>query len=88
MSRRSKLLTAVICVAFVAYLLYSSLALDQVSCQVCIEFKGGRECGSASGTSAEEAQKTAAEVACAVLASGRTESMACSNSKPVSVDCR
>ena len=72
---------------FVAYLVFSSLNLDQATCEVCMEFGGRVECRRASGTSNEEATQTAINNACALLTSGRDESIACSRTPPRSVTC-
>lgn len=84
----TKVLAIVGTLAFVGYLLYSTLSLNVFSCDVCIEFKGTTLCRSASGVTREEAQRTATEVACALLASTRSEGMACSRTPPKSVECR
>ena len=69
------------------YIIYSSMTLAQVRCEVCIEFRGKRECRSASGANAEEAQRSATDLACVFLASGMTDSIACSNTRPASLTC-
>jgi len=69
------------------YIIYSSMTLAQVRCEVCIEFHGKRECRSASGANAEEAQRSATDLACVFLASGMTDSIACSNTRPASLAC-
>ena len=88
MSTRNKALAAAGTLAFVGYLLYSTMSLNVFSCDVCIEFKGRTLCRSASGATREEAQRTATDVACALLASTRTEGMACSRTPPKSIECR
>ena len=70
-----------------AYIIYSSTALTQVSCEVCVQFRGRTQCRTAAGTNAEEAQKTATSVACTFLASGMTDSIACGNTPPARVMC-
>ncbi len=74
-------------VAFVVYVIYSSTGLDKVSCEVCIDYRGASNCASASGTSEEEARRTATTVACASLSSGVTDSMNCDRTPPRSVSC-
>ena len=88
MSKNVKLVIPIVVGAlFVAYLVYSSLNLDQVTCEVCMEFGGRVDCRRASGTSDEEATQTAINNACALLASGRDASISCSRTPPQSVTC-
>src|SRR5688572_23303622 len=70
------------------YIVYSSMGLAQVTCEVCIQFGGRTECRSARGADAEEAQRTATGVACTFLASGMTDSIACGNMVPTKLACR
>lgn len=71
-----------------ATLIYSSMNLQQYSCEVCMTYQGQDNCSTASGTSEEEAMRTATDVACAPISSGMTESIQCSNTPPKSVNCR
>jgi hypothetical protein len=68
------------------YMIYSSM-LTEVSCEVCIEFQGRTECRSAGGTTPEEAQRSATDLACTFLGNGMTESIACSNTPPTKLMC-
>jgi len=88
MSNLSKIVSGLLFLAFVSLVIYSTTGLAQYSCKACIEYKGRTDCGTASGTSEEEAVQTAISVACANLSSGVTESIECSNTKPISVECR
>lgn len=72
-------------VAVVAALVYFTLGLQQFTCEVCMEYKGRRNCATASGTSEEEAVRTATDTACATISAGMTESIQCSRTPPVSV---
>lgn len=64
---------------------YSTLDLQGYSCEVCITFNGRSNCAKASGTSREEAQRTATDTACAPITAGMSETIACSNTAPDSV---
>ena len=66
-------------------LVYSTLGLRQVTCEVCMTFNGRSKCSKASGTDRQEAQRTATDTACAPISSGMTESIQCSNTPPDSV---
>ena len=76
------------CCLFVGYVVYTSLGLDKVSCEVCVEFRGETACRTASGTTREEAVRTATENACAQLVSGMTDSMDCGRTVPKSINCQ
>lgn len=72
-------------VAVLALIVYSSLQLKQYSVEVCMSFAGRENCAAASGTSREEAVRTATDTACAPITNGMTESIQCSNTPPKSV---
>ena len=72
--------------AVMALVVYSTLDLRQYSCEVCMTYRGRTNCSKASGTTAEEAQRTATDTACAPISGGMTESIECSNTAPDSVD--
>lgn len=74
-------------VGFLAYLVYSSMGLSPVTCEVTVEFRGRRETRQASGMSEEEATMTAINNACTLITNGRDESMACSGAEPIEVNC-
>ncbi|MDE0102960.1 MAG: hypothetical protein OXN89_11320 [Bryobacterales bacterium] len=80
-------LAAVIFIGLVlAAVVYSSLGLRQYTCEVCMEFQGRTNCATASGTTQEEAQRTATDTACATISAGMTESIQCSRTPPASVN--
>ena len=72
-------------VAVVAYIVYSSMNLAGHKVEVCITFNGRTNCRTASGASEEFARRTATTNACAEIASGVTDSIACENTAPNSV---
>ena len=88
MGRLSKILIVFGCVSFIAYVVYLSFGLRQFSCRVCMEFKGKTACATAAGSSQEEAIRTATDTACAKIASGVTNSIACTRNLPKSTDCK
>jgi hypothetical protein len=83
-----KILVGLGFVALIGFIIYSVTGLAQVSCTVCVEFHGRTSCQPAAGTSQDEAVKTAESVACAELATGRTESIACERTPPKSIMCK
>jgi len=71
-----------------ALMIYASLSLRKYSCDVCITFGRRTACRKADGSSREEALRTATDLACAMLASGMTDSLQCSRTPPESQSCR
>ena len=85
--RRSALIVGLIVALFVGYLLWSTLGAQRASCEVCVEFAGGRNCATASGVASIEARRTAQTTACGPLAPGMDASIACGNRRPASSRC-
>lgn len=77
----------IIAIAFVAFLAYTSLTPQQVSCEVCMAFNGGNRCAKASGPDRKSATETAQTAACGPLASGMDATIACGRTEPKSVTC-
>ena len=88
MQKNGKILAAVGVGLFLVFMIYSMMGVAQVSCEVCINFGGRTACSTAHGADAEEAQRTATNVACASLAAGMTDSIACDNTPPVRLMCK
>ena len=69
--------TVWISVAFVAIflvaLVYSTFQGERVGVEVCMAFRGNRDCRKASAKTREDALRTAITNACAQLASGVTD---------------
>jgi hypothetical protein len=82
---KAALISVLFLLAFVGLVVYSTLDLNKETCEVCMTFNGQSKCAKASGTSREEAQRTATDTACAPISSGMTESIQCSNTPPDSV---
>lgn len=66
--------------------IYFSMGLRQFTCEVCMEFQGRINCATASGTTREEAIRTATDTACATISGGMTESIQCSRTTPASIE--
>lgn len=60
----------------------------RVTCTACVTYMGRTECREAAGRDESEAVRTAVENACAFLASGMTDSVACTTRSPVTSTCR
>jgi hypothetical protein len=56
-----------------------------VAVDVCVEFKGRANCGTAAAPTEEEAIRTATDNTCATISSGVTESIACSRTPPTTI---
>lgn len=83
---RTLLLIAAI-VALVGILLYGSLTVTQAECELCVAFRGQVQCRRGSGATQADARQAAQRAACAVMASGMDESIACQNAQPREVRC-
>ena len=70
-------------VAVIGLLLYSSMGLRTNRVEICVEYQGLRACRTASGETRENAIRTATSNACAQIASGMTDTMACEHKPPV-----
>ena len=71
-----------------AVVVYTSFQAGGVRCEVCIEFGGGRACRAVDAATEREALTAARSNACALLASGVTNTMACERTEPASTACR
>ena len=75
-------------VALLGFIIYSTMGLAKINCEICVEFHGRTFCSSAAGTARDEAVKTAVSVACSDLAAGRTENIACESTPPKTMSCK
>ena len=66
-------------------IIWASAGLGGVTGEICISYNGLTECRVASGSSREEAIRTAADMACSTLASGMTERINCQSTPPSQV---
>jgi hypothetical protein len=81
--------TVILAIAFVMAVLvlviYTTMGTSRYRCEVCIFFHGRTACRTAGASTQAQAQRTATENACAEIASGVTDSMACESTAPQSV---
>jgi hypothetical protein len=73
---------------FLAFVISSTFRGQRVTVDVCMAFRGNRDCRTASADNRQEALRTAVTNACAQLAGGVTDSMQCENTPPESVAWR
>jgi hypothetical protein len=83
--KKPVLIGLLIFAALMGLLLYSTLTLGGQRVEVCMAFNGHQSCRTASGSTKEQAQRTALQNACAEIASGVTDSLACERSEPVKI---
>jgi heme/copper-type cytochrome/quinol oxidase subunit 3 len=85
---RNKQLTLFIAVGAIVFfgaLIYNTMSYSQHRVEACMEFEGRKNCRIAQGATKEAALRMAIENACALIASGMTQSMACTSTPPKSV---
>jgi len=85
--RGSGLLLAVALLLFMAFVIYRSLRITGYRCTVCIEFRGQSVCRTVDGPTQREAHSAAVDNACAFLAGGVTDSLACARTPPTKDEC-
>ena len=69
---------------FTGILLYSSFQQTKNEYEVCVTFKGGLHCATASGATSQEAIRSAQGIDCEMLANGRDENIVCLDTPPSS----
>ena len=79
------IVVAVFVAIFAGVLIYSTMNLAQYKAEVCITFNGRTQCRTAAGVTEENALRAATSDACATLAGGVTEVMACEHTNPSSL---
>ena len=82
---KTVILAMAFAIAVLIVVIYTTMGTARFRCEVCLSFQGRTACRTASAPSEEDARRTATENACAQIASGVTDSMACENTPPASV---
>ena len=72
-------------IAFIGLLVYLTMGQKRYRAEVCMAYAGRTDCRTASAATKQQAQRTATDNACALIASGMTDSIACSNTPPTSI---
>lgn len=83
--KKAALIGIVFVIVVIAAIYYSTANLAAHRVEVCMEFKGLTSCRTASGSTEQFALRTATSNACATIASGVTDSVACDQSTPKKV---
>lgn len=86
--KRTSWLVAGLLLVLMAVVVYSSLQIGGVRCEVCIQFQGREACRSVDGATEAEALSAATTNACALLTSGVTNMLACERTPPRLAECR
>ena len=69
-------------VLVLGYLVMSSFRKQAFRCQVCITFKGRRDCGTGAAQTEMDARRTATTIACAQISGGVIEANQCESTPP------
>ena len=88
MTARTRTVTLLAILGFVAFLLWSTLSSQHAECSLAVDFQGRRGSATASGSSEEDATREAQTAACGPLSGSMIERIACSKVPPVSRRCR
>lgn len=72
-------------IVFLGILVYSTMQATRTRYEVCMNFKGGTHCATASGTNYDQAVRSAQTIDCELLSNGRDENMVCLDTQPASV---
>ncbi len=76
-----------IAAAALGLLLVATLSQGRFECRACVRFAGREVCRSAAGPDRSAAEQAAVATACAIAASGVTDTIACQGSQPLSLAC-
>lgn len=88
LSARGKIIVWLVAGGFVVLLLWSTLASQQVECKVCVEFRGQKNCATASAANESQAAESAQSTACGTISSGMAEAVLCGDAAPVTRQCQ
>lgn len=85
---KSRIATVAILIPVAAVVVYSSFQVSDYTCEVCITFEGRETCRTVTAKTEEEGRRGAIDNACALLASGVTDTIRCSRTRPTKAECR
>lgn len=80
--------TLVALIGIVSVVVYSSLNVGGIRCEVCVDFKGRQACRAVDGDEEQETHMAAITNACALVASGVTDTVACQHAAPSKSECK
>ena len=83
---------SIITLSFLIFIGYLSFTMiwtgSKFECEVCVEYNDVRSCQEVEGMVREDTIMTGMSTACAAVTNGRTESIDCSMTPPVKVQCK
>jgi hypothetical protein len=85
---RNTIVTLAVLVPVAAVVIYNSFQVSDYECSVCITFFGREQCRTVNAKTEKEGIASAIDNACALLASGVTETMRCQRTPPTKASCR
>jgi len=88
MIARGRAVVVAVVLAFVAFLLWTTLSSQRAECSVTVEFQGRSQAGRASGASEADALRESQTAACGPITGSMNDRIACSNTRPVTRHCR
>jgi len=74
--------------AFLAALLWTTLAQSGAECEACLAYGGETVCRTVAAADAETASQQAIATACAILSRGVTQGLECQRTPPRSLRCQ
>jgi hypothetical protein len=92
MAKRHPYRNALVTLAFLlpigGFVVWSSFQVSDYECEVCMVFEGRESCRTVTGKTELEGLRTGIDNACALLASGVTETLRCQRTEPRKAGCR
>jgi hypothetical protein len=88
MNSRTRAITLLAVLGFVAFLLWSTLSSQRVECAVTIDFRGRAGNGAASAATESNAVREALTAACGPVTGSMDERIACASQPPLTRHCR
>ena len=86
--KKSQMITVMSLLALGGVLVLLSMQIGQVECEVCMDFKGRRNCATAAAPTQAEAIRGGRMTACGTIAGGVRDSFACDSAEPATVTCK
>lgn len=72
-------------IVLICVLVYSTIQENRRRYEVCVDFHGRTHCATASGATEQGAIRSAQEIDCSQLASGRDDNILCLDTSPASI---
>ena len=84
---RTGIVGLLLMIAIVGFVAYGSMSAAGHTCEVCMQYKGRSQCRKVAAATVDLAREGAIQNACAYIAGGVNEGMACHREAPVSEKC-